>query len=382
MHACCARGLEWPAFILAAPQPRCRATITTALVAISIGLSTVAQAGPLTFTTYLKKDGLLDDQLWDIAAVGDRVYAATWQGGLGISNDAGKTWTNVTTLNGLNNNHVRSVHAVGDKVYAGTLSGLNISHDRGATWSQAGGVVGSSQWIESIALQGGTLYACHGALSISNDGGATFTTITAAGLGTDAPQEVSVSGTTIAVATLYGGVKVSLDGGATWTSRTKADGLLSNDVRSIHVSGGTIYAGTYEGGLGISTDGGATWWNRTMANGLGFNTVLDVLVRGSEVYAGTTGGLSVSNDGGSTWTNYTTADGLGWSWVNGLSIGGGRLYAGTLGGVSVANLPTAVPEIDPTGMGSVAALVMAGTGLLERRRAGARGRRTSAGHDR
>ena len=73
---------------------------------------------------------------------------------------------------------------------------------------------------------------------------------------------VYADGSTIYAAT-YGGLSISTDGGATFTNRTEEDGLGSNMMRGVYADGSTIYAATW-GGLSISTDGGATFTNRTM----------------------------------------------------------------------------------------------------------------------
>ena len=54
----------------------------------------------------------------------------------------------------------------------------------------------------------------------------------------------------------------------------------------------------------------------------------------------------------------------------GVYADGSAIYAATGSGLSIATMssPSGVPEIDPTGMGSVAALLTGALGLLERRR--------------
>jgi hypothetical protein len=90
-------------------------------------------------------------------------------------------------------------------------------------------------------------------------------------------------------------LSISTDGGATFTNRTTANGLGDNYVRKVYVFGSRIYAAT-NGGVSISTDGGATFRNFSTANGLGSNIVLSAYVVGSKVFVGTDGGgLSISN---------------------------------------------------------------------------------------
>jgi hypothetical protein len=107
---------------------------------------------------------------------------------------------------------------------------------------------------------------------------------------------VVVVGSTVYAAT-YGGLSISNDGGATFTNRTVADGLGSEEfpmISSVFVQGRTVYATTLLG-LGVSTDGGATFRTRSSEHGLANNSALRVKVFGSKVYVSTTGGLSISN---------------------------------------------------------------------------------------
>jgi LPXTG-motif cell wall-anchored protein len=50
-----------------------------------------------------------------------------------------------------------------------------------------------------------------------------------------------------------GGLSISTDGGASFTNKTTADGLGSNIVYGVYVDGSNVYAAT-DGGLSISAD--------------------------------------------------------------------------------------------------------------------------------
>jgi hypothetical protein len=105
-----------------------------------------------------------------------------------------------------------------------------------------------------------------------------------------------VDGSTVYAGTA-GGLSISTDGGATFTNRTVADGLGSAElpiITSVFGQGRTVYATTLLG-LGVSTDGGATFTTRTTEHGLAANTAVRVNVFGSKVYVGTAFGLSISN---------------------------------------------------------------------------------------
>ena len=110
------------------------------------------------------------------------------------------------------------------------------------------------------------------------------------------------------------------------------------------------------------------WTNYTTGSGLGSDYVLGVYAAGSTIYAATAYGLSISGDNGTHWTNYTTGSGLGDRYVEGVYASGSTIYAATDYGLSTGVASAPVPEIDPAGFGSVAALLTGALGLIERRR--------------
>lgn len=206
------------------------------------------------------------------------------------------------TANGLINNAVHAVQVVGDTIYAGTYGGL----------------------------------------SISTDGGNSFTSRTTAnGLGNNYVQDLYVEGKTVYAAT-SGGLSISTDGGNTFLNKTKADGLGSNEATDVFVVSGpvstTIYAVTEFGGLSISTDGGHRFTNRTTTNGLGSNGAYCVYVVGNTVYVGTFNGLSISNDGGNSFINITpsTGTGLVTAIIPNIYVQGENIYIGCSYGVIIS----------------------------------------------
>ena len=64
---------------------------------------------------------------------------------------------------------------------------------------------------------------------------------------------VYVVGSNIYAATENGGLSISTDGGTTFTSKTTANGLGNNLVQGVYVDDTNVYAAT-NGGLSISTD--------------------------------------------------------------------------------------------------------------------------------
>jgi hypothetical protein len=80
----------------------------------------------LSFTNKTTANGLGDNTVNGVYAVGSTIYAAT-DGGLTIFTNGGASFTNYTTADGLGFNNVRGVYADGTNVYAATLGGLSIS---------------------------------------------------------------------------------------------------------------------------------------------------------------------------------------------------------------------------------------------------------------
>ncbi|MFM9135380.1 MAG: fibronectin type III domain-containing protein [bacterium] len=254
------------------------------------------------------------------------------------------TFTNKTTSNGLGTDNVRGVYAVGSTVYAATYGwGLSISTNGGATFTSrtATGNGLGSDFVYGVFAVGSTVYAATGGgLSISTNGGTTFTNRTAAddSLGSNAVNGVYVTDDTVYAATT-GGLSISTNGGATFTNKTTGNGLGSNVVYGVYAIGSTIYAATADinGGLSISTNGGTSFTSRSATgNGLGNDNVRGVFAIDDTVYAATDGGLSISSDGGATFTNRTTGDGLVSNAVSAVYAIGSTVYAATNAGLSIS----------------------------------------------
>lgn len=293
------------------------------------------------------------------------IYAATF-GGLSISSDGGKSFSNKTTANGLGDNNVNNVFVTETTIYAacgnGVTGGLSISTDGGNTFinrDSSHGIV--DNYVYDVYVnESGTIFTCSssgasGGVSISTDGGNTFAgKTTADGLSSNDVFGVIEINSKIYAATASG-LDLSTDGGNSYTN------LLPGAFSSVFVYGASIIAGDDGGaGLYISTDGGSTFIQRTNSNsglandavrgvfytdnkiyattntglsvsengGSSFQTILsfavsstvDVFVFGSNIYVATTAdGLSISNDSGSSFTQATQAsNGLGNDFVNGV----------------------------------------------------------------
>jgi hypothetical protein len=164
----------------------------------------ISTNGGASFTNKTTADGLGNNTVWGVYAIGSTVYAATDNSGLSISTDGGASFTNKTTANGLGSNYVWGVYAVGSTVYAATQGGL----------------------------------------SISTDGGATFTNKTTAnGLGSKVSFGVFAIGSTVYVASNFG-LNISTNGGASFTNYNSTNGLGDNYIVGVYASGNKVYAAT------------------------------------------------------------------------------------------------------------------------------------------
>ncbi len=213
-------------------------------------------------------------------------YAATYGQGLIMFND--KTHSVVTktydgTTASINSNHVNSFFAEGKNLYAGTIAGLSISFDNGATW----------------------IYKdSHNGLPLS--------LVTAV----FADKEHIYAGT-------YGkGVAISDDGGTTWSSKNHSNGIYGSKdiIYCIFEENDNLYLGTYQG-LSFSTDGGNSW-----QHALDDIKIYKLFVNDKNIYAAVSGGIYISSDGGKSWAKKT--NNLDGRTVSSLTVAAGIIYVG------------------------------------------------------
>ena len=306
----------------------------------------------LSFKNFSAANGLADDFVWAVSAMGTTLYVAT-DNGLSFTTNGGTSFTNVTTANGLPNNRVYDVSSSSIKVYVATSGGLAY-RSQNFSWvtrTSANGL-GQNYVYEVLEVGNDQVYAAtDNGLSVSKAPFTSFSSATpksftnynmmTAGFGATRVTGIAVDGCNWYAATdggttdFRGGLSISRDCGKSWSTRTIANGLGHKDLNGVFVVGSTIYAAT-KAGLSISTDGGTTFTSRTSAQGLSGNSVRKVFVEGLTVYAATDNGLSISKDGGATFTTYTTDDGLGGNRIQNVSVIGSKVYVATNGGVSIS----------------------------------------------
>ena len=360
--------------------------------ATDAGLS-ISTDGGATFTNKTTANGLGSNNVSGVFVVGSTIYAATTDttygygsptlGGLSISTDGGATFTNKNMTNGLGSPDANAVFVDGGTIYVGTSNTAQViatapvtqravaSNIATLTTSTAHGLV-----VGSIVQVSGVDNTLNGTYSVTAVPSATQFAYakTTADLATTS-VDPSYSSATLKTA---GGLSISTDGGASFThlnSTALCGSLNCNSVRGIYASGSNIYLAT-NNHLSYSTNGGTTFTNSPtgelsqkgvyangstvfVATGFGVQAstnyfateptttgisagladayVTGVYVNGGTLYASTWGGLGISTNGGTSFTNDTMENCLGDDFVLGTFVSGGIIYVATGGGLSISN---------------------------------------------
>lgn len=204
-------------------------------------------------------------------------------------------FTNYTTANGLGGNVANSVYSSGSTIYVATDGGLGISTNGGKNWTNTtfgSGVSIDTRGVYVPADATNWVYAAtyglspNGGVSKSIDGGASFTSMTNVALINSiyAPSYWNVYTTTVG-----SGLGISTDGGLTWNYRTIANaGLPSNTTYGVYTVGSNVYVAT-DNGFGRSTNGGTSFTASNTDNGLGSNATRGVYASGNTIYVATQG---------------------------------------------------------------------------------------------
>jgi Neuraminidase (sialidase) len=201
---------------------------------------------------------------------------------------------------------------------------LSLSTDGGQTWTERADL-GAGIWIASaVSSDGNRIVAAtlDGRMVMSSDRGATFSAVTLP-IGVTAPSFESVTlsddGSRIAAAAMNGPVivgNVAEDGAVTWITPTGLPATAGWRSIDSSATGQVMVAVAEDPAAFISTDAGATWAPLTVAIGDPAAPVLDqnwyrVKVSGdgntialaANAFGGSSGnGIYVSKDGGGTFT--------------------------------------------------------------------------------
>jgi len=197
--------------------------------------------------------------------------------------------------------------------------------------------------LKAIHYDDGNLYVgCKGGgLSISQDHGISFKTVTTAeGLPHNYINDIAIDGDNIYVAT-PNGVGFSDDGGLSFTALSiNPNDPDANHVNTIEGQGQTIFAGTNKG---LAIYNGTTWF---LDDGTGWSgessikIIRDIFVRQNEIICATNHGIAYSADAGVNF-NVTLEDELNGFLSDdtyGLAVADDTVYIATAKSVSKANI--------------------------------------------
>jgi hypothetical protein len=175
-----------------------------------------------------------------------------------------------------------------------------------------------------------------GGVSLSPDAGKTWSS-RGAGQGVPSGKALSVYlNDKIMMAGFDSGLAISRDHGTSWRSLGVAQGFgASANVTSVYASDLAIFAGTSERGLKVSFDDGVTWQSVGAPQGVEAKTIFSLSGQGEYVFAGTEMGIFGSVDSGKTWTMHIRYgdSGLGSDMVRSLAVCGENIFAGTANGL-------------------------------------------------
>ncbi|MCX6417477.1 MAG: OmpA family protein [Actinobacteria bacterium] len=359
--------------------------------ATDAGLS-ISTNGGASFTNYTTANGLGSNNVSGVFVVGNTIYASTTDttygygnptvGGLSISTNGGTTFTNKNMANGLGSSDVKAVFVDGNTIYAGTsISAKVIATSPVTNMEVNSGIVTLTTSADNGLAVGSIVYVSGVDTTLDGIYSVTAASTTQFSYAKNTPDLGSTSvDPAYGTATLKapGGLSISTDGGISFThlnSTVLCGSVTCNSVRGIYASGSNIYLAT-NNHLAYSTNGGTTFINSPTGEelqngvyvngntvfvatgfGLQYSTnyfatepagsgvsagfadahVTDVYVNGGTLYASTWGGLGISTDGGATFTNDTTENCLGDDFVTGTFVSGGIIYVATAGGLSISN---------------------------------------------
>jgi ligand-binding sensor domain-containing protein len=212
------------------------------------------RARPVEKQVLGRKDGLISDQVTDVAFSGSGMAVAT-PAGMTLMGPGGAQ--SLYSFEGLANNHVYALAADGssDVVMAGTLAGISMVDEavvrRNVTLRNSGL---KRNWITAIAKVGaGWFVGTYGGGVVAMDARGVVTAMDGAGMGAVVnPNAMLVTGSHVLVGTLDGGMLVFDRRTQRWS--TVREGLPSRDVTAFAERSGEVYVGTAEGVVRVAEE--------------------------------------------------------------------------------------------------------------------------------
>ena len=261
-----------------------------------------------------------------VTSDGRTIYAGTSSDGIYRSTHDGRSWQDA---NGgepvFSRGQIRSVLASprnnSQVVYAATRDGhLGRSYDAGAHWLVTQLPIGS-HFLTTMAIGSGhrfTLLAgtTGEGLLLSTDAGITWGTPAQNIPASDSVNAFAASTTNadVVYAGTDNGIYQSIDGGATWQSQSRGipDGVVIDAVAVDPLHGTQVLAGDTDGNLYRSLDGGTSWTQIRLPIHSQINALLYDPARIGTVLAGSTGPIPYrSTDRGASWNDSTSASSSG-----------------------------------------------------------------------
>lgn len=227
---------------------------------------------------------------------GDNIFAGT-NNGIYFSNDNGNSWTAIN--NGFPSNLiVNSIAINGTTIYAGTSgNGIYLSENSGNSWIQSNNGLPSNISVYDLAINNSNVYAGTRSpreIFSSTDNGRSWNAISInSTLGY--VKSIAVSGTRIFIGTEKG-LSLSTNNGNSWTS------VHNEPVNDIAIKENYVFTvGDY--GVNRSEDYEITW--RSSENGIksGVAGIYTIFVHGSSVFAGTFYSIFKSDNFGDSWSS-------------------------------------------------------------------------------
>lgn len=289
-------------------------------------------------------DDLVVDHIIADAANPAHVFAAAWKidhpdGGLWVSNDGGRNWTEVPALHGQSIRSFAQSPSDPNQFFAGTLQGIFRSEDAGVTWTQISPADSHEiHEIESLAIDPQdpqTVYAGTWHLPWkTTDGGKTWNNIKQGVIDDSDVFSIIIDPAKphIVYASACSGIYKSNNGGERFRKiqGIPATARRTRVLRQDPQHPDTVYAGTTEG-LYQTQDGGKTFHIMTSPDVIVNDVYIDPADTSHLLLATDRGGVLASTDGAKTFIASNT--GFSERKVEALLVDQGdpqRLYAGVV----------------------------------------------------